>query len=87
MLIANNEIQKQLKNDDAQISGAGESKNFVLLKYAITNKDNHQTILKFEVYLHVLCQAFCLHQLHQLRISKNIGIIRQKLLHYLLLQQ
>lgn len=46
VLIANNEIQKQLKNDDAQISSADESKNFVLLKYAITNKDNHQTILK-----------------------------------------
>ena len=46
VLIANNEIQKQLNIDDDEINKANQTNNFVLLKYAITNKDNHETIIK-----------------------------------------
>ena len=45
-VIANKFIQKILLLDEAQIEEANKNKNFGLLKYAVTTKDNHCTILK-----------------------------------------
>lgn len=46
ILMANNAIHKILNADEAEIEQASRENNFGLLKYAITNKDNHVTILK-----------------------------------------
>lgn len=46
ILMANNAIHNFLNADEAEIEQASLDNNFGLLKYAITNMDNHQTILK-----------------------------------------
>jgi len=46
VVIANKFIQKILLADEADIEKANQTKNFGLLKYAVTTKDNHCTILK-----------------------------------------
>jgi CPA1 family monovalent cation:H+ antiporter len=45
-VIANKFIQKILLVDEVHIEEANKDKNFGLLKYAVTTKDNHCTILK-----------------------------------------
>jgi CPA1 family monovalent cation:H+ antiporter len=46
ILIINHYIQKVLKKDNTEIFNANKKKNLYLLRFAITNKENHQTILK-----------------------------------------
>lgn len=46
ILIANQAIQKIINKDNAQVEEADKTKNFGLLKHAITSKDNHETIMK-----------------------------------------
>ncbi len=46
ILMANHTIQKIISRDNAQLEEADKTRNFGLLKYAITNKDNHETIMK-----------------------------------------
>lgn len=46
ILIINNDIQKVLKKDNTQILEANKKKNIYLLRFAISNKENHQNILK-----------------------------------------
>lgn len=46
MIIANCVIQKIIHQEDIQIEIANKNKNFGLLKYAITTKDNQITVLK-----------------------------------------
>jgi CPA1 family monovalent cation:H+ antiporter len=45
-VIANKFIQKIIHADDVHIEEADKANNFGLLKYAVTTKDNHVTILK-----------------------------------------
>lgn len=45
ILMINHYIQKVLKKDNTEIMKANNKKNIYLLKYAITNKENHQSIL------------------------------------------
>lgn len=46
MIIANRVIQKMIKVDDQNIEHADKSKNIGLLQYAVTTKDNHETVVK-----------------------------------------
>ena len=55
--MAANSIQKTLSKDEEEIEAAGKTKNFWLLSHAITNKDNHQTILKSIDFLSLFASA------------------------------
>jgi CPA1 family monovalent cation:H+ antiporter len=57
IVMANNAIQKIISKDNAEIEVADKTNNFGLLKYAITNKNNHETILKNVDFLSVFAST------------------------------
>ncbi len=58
ILMANNSIQKIINQNNAQIIEANKTNNFNILKYAITNKTNHETILKSVDFLSIFASTF-----------------------------
>jgi CPA1 family monovalent cation:H+ antiporter len=57
ILMANSAIHKYLNADEAEIEKASRENNFGLLKYAITNMDNHRTILKSVEFVSMFASA------------------------------